>query len=202
MFHSSFSPSNVNANGLDSRKVNVHQRSLVATSMLVKLLHHLFPTYGWIFSFPQEAGSRTASLKRSNQVRGLRHSRSVSCSVKWDPSTSPSRHCHQLTWTFISFFSLFILPQFKNFPHPWNESSSRHLHNGCHILRSLHFESFIWDIEMTLMLNGSWCIEHGRGRMHAICVNIPSKSSYKPRFLHVRSNASFKNIKSFRKMTT
>ncbi|TNN23522.1 Gamma-aminobutyric acid receptor subunit beta-3 [Liparis tanakae] len=27
----------------------------------------------------REAGSRTASLKRSNQVKGLRHSRSVSC---------------------------------------------------------------------------------------------------------------------------
>lgn len=36
------------------------------------------PTCGWICSFSQEAGSRTASLKRSNQVKGLRHSRSVS----------------------------------------------------------------------------------------------------------------------------
>lgn len=37
----------------------------------------------WTFSSSQEAGSRTASLKRSNQVRGLRHSRSVSsCPMK------------------------------------------------------------------------------------------------------------------------
>lgn len=42
----------------------------------------LLPTCGWIFSFSQEAGSRTASLKRSNQVKGLRHSRSVSCSMR------------------------------------------------------------------------------------------------------------------------
>lgn len=39
----------------------------------------LFTKCSWIFSSPQEAGSRTASLKRSNQVKGLRHSRSVSC---------------------------------------------------------------------------------------------------------------------------
>lgn len=92
--------------------------------MLVKTFHRLFPTCGWIFSSPQEAGSRTASLKRSNQVRGLRHSRSVSCSVKWDSSTSLSPHCHQLTWSFISFF-LFILPRYeKYFPiHGMNQAA-------------------------------------------------------------------------------
>lgn len=47
-----------------------------------KKLGILLPTCGWIFSFSQEAGSRTASLKRSNQVKGLRHSRSVSCSMR------------------------------------------------------------------------------------------------------------------------
>lgn len=93
--------------------------------MVVKIFCRLFPTCGWIFSFPQEAGSRTASLKRSNQIRGLRHSRSVSCSVKWDSSASLSHHCHQLTWSFYFIsFVCYASIQKKYFPiHGMNQAA-------------------------------------------------------------------------------
>lgn len=79
------------------------------TFVKITFARYLFPTRCWIFSSPQEAGSRTASLKRSNQVRGLRHSRSVSfCPMRLGfKSTLPY---HQLTWMLIFFFNLFISP--------------------------------------------------------------------------------------------
>lgn len=168
--------------------------------MLVKLLHHLFPTYGWIFSFPQEAGSRTASLKRSNQVRGLRHSRSVSCSVNWDPSTSPSRHCHQLTWTFISFF-LFILPQFKNyFPiHGMNQAADTFImaatFSGVSIL-NLSSETLKW--RSCSMKADVLNMDVDKG-MLSVWISHPS---HHVNHVSCTFNAIFKNIKSFRKMTT
>lgn len=151
--------------------------------MLVTIFHRLFPTCGWIFSSSQEAGSRTASLKRSNQVRGLRHSHSVSSSVKWDSSTSFICHCHQQTWSLISFFFVYFASIQKKNEWKWKWIKQQTSSQCWHILRRLHFESVIQDIEMTLMLsklvNWIWtwtnaCYPY---------VNIPSKSSQEATFL-------------------
>lgn len=92
---------------------------------------YLFTECGWIFSSPQEAGSRTASLKRSNQVKGLRHSRSVSCLFS-ETLQSPwvnsaiAISCHGC---FFSIFFFFCLDA-NYFPiHGMNSSDSRHLHD-------------------------------------------------------------------------
>lgn len=73
------------------------------------VFRYLFTECGWIFSSPQEAGSRTASLKRSNQVKGLRHSRSVSCLFS-ETLQSPwvnsaiAISCHGCFFHFLFFF--------------------------------------------------------------------------------------------------
>lgn len=156
--------------------------------MLVEICHRLFPTCGWIFSSPQEAGSRTASLKRSNQVRGLRHSRSVSCSVKWDSTSWPLPSADM---EFYFIFLVYFASIQKIFPHPWNESSSRHLHNagafsGDSIL-NLSSKTSKWR-----SCCQSWCIESGHGQMHAIHVWISHQNHLKkPHFSHFRSHANF-----------
>lgn len=130
---------------------------------------------------PQEAGSRTASLKRSNQVRGLRHSRSVSCETLQHLWAAIAISWHGL----LFYFFLFILPRSKAtttkkkhhlFPHPWNESSSRHLHHadtfsGVSIL-NLSPETSAWrpcSVKAAVLnVDMDAC---------SPCVNIPSRSS-------------------------
>lgn len=90
------------------------------------------PRCGWIFSSPQEAGSRTASLKRSNQVKGLRHSRSVSYS--WFSSNEALQYpqvnsaiAHQPTWMWL--ISVFCLCAKYLYIHVKKTSKNRHLHD-------------------------------------------------------------------------
>lgn len=85
---------------------------------------YLLTTCGWIFSSPQEAGSRTASLKRSNQVRGLRHSRSVSCPSEETLEYPRVNSAIAIRWhgcLFVGFFVTFFRINAKIFLHPCNE---------------------------------------------------------------------------------
>lgn len=97
------------------------------------------PRCGWIFSSPQEAGSRTASLKRSNQVKGLRHSRSVSYSwfffFYWGSSISSSQLHHRPSENMDQFF----LPLCKTSLYPCEENRQQqtspwHLPKWCSCL--------------------------------------------------------------------
>lgn len=97
------------------------------------------PTCGWIFSFSQEAGSRTASLKRSNQVKGLRHSRSVSWSFSETLQYPWVNSAIAISWhrCFLKFY--FALMKNISPSMQWvnrQQTSSWH----CLVLRSIHFD--------------------------------------------------------------
>lgn len=139
------------------------------------IFRYLFPTCGWIFSSSQEAGSRTASLKRSNQVKGLRHSRSVSCLFSETLQYPWVNSAIAISWH--GCFYLFSFALMQNISTSmewikWQQTSSWHFDFFIAVFSTskrcscsiLHCKIGVSDMNAFLFQRSSW--------MHAVCVSL------------------------------